>query len=131
MNTKERVIQFLLSIERQYRGNGLQIDVSRNKFNCSAISDIGEEEFIKILSILEVERLIEVNFPTGRKNLQYSITVKLFEPIINYFSNKKIHAKKSRRELFNEIRAWITLLISICAFALSIYSLYLQYAQPK
>ena len=46
MNTKERVIKFLLSKEREYNNNKLSIDVGRNSFSESEISDIGEDEFI-------------------------------------------------------------------------------------
>ena len=53
MNTKESVIQYLLSKEREYKNNKLSVNVSRNSFVDSKIAAIGEEEFINQLSILE------------------------------------------------------------------------------
>ena len=130
-NIKEQVIKYLLSIDREYPNNQIQVSVSRKGFADSMIAFLGEDELFNQLSILQTEGYITVKNRTGHKDLRYYIDVVLHEQLINYFTNKKIQSKKSRREFFNEIRAWITLLISICAFALSIYSLYLQYAQPK
>lgn len=123
MNTKERVIQFLLSTEREYKENGLQVTISRNKYNSSEINDIGEDDFINILSILETEKFIYVNFPTGHKNLQYSITVKLYEPIINYFNNKRETRRIERNQW---IQFWVPVSLSVIALIISIIGLILK-----
>ena len=109
MNTKERVIKFLLSKEREYNNNKLSVDVGRNSFFESEISDIGEDEFINQISILETEGLIKVNFRTAHRDLKYFITIDLLEPILNYFDNKKSKTKSNRREW---VRTYLPITIS-------------------
>lgn len=112
MNTKERVIKFLLSKEREYNNNKLSVDIGRNSFSESEISDIGEDEFINQISILETEGLIKVNFRTAHRSLKYFITIDLLEPILNYFDNKKSKSKSNRREW---VRTYLPITISILA----------------
>ena len=112
MSTKERVIKFLLSKEREYSNNKLSVDVGRNSFANSEISDIGEDEFINQISILETEGLIKVNFRTAHRDLKYYITIDLLEPILNYFESKKSKSKLSRREW---VRTYLPITISALA----------------
>ena len=112
MSTKERVIKFLLSKEREYSNNKLSVDVARNSFANSEISDIGEDEFINQISILETEGLIKVNFRTAHRDLKYYITIDLLEPILNYFESKKSKSKLSRREW---VRTYLPITISALA----------------
>lgn len=112
MDTKERVIKFLLTKEREYNNNKLSVDVGRNSFANSEISDIGENEFINQISILETEGLIKVNFRTAHRDLKYFITIDLLEPILNYFESKKSKSKLSRREW---IRTYLPITISALA----------------
>lgn len=119
MNTKEKVIQYLLSLDREYTQNKLSVDVGRNKFQSSTIKDIGEDKFIEILSLLETEGMIRVNFRTHRRDLQYYITIDLYEPIINYFNRKRV--KRTRN--FIEVIKWlIPTLISLIALVVAILS---------
>lgn len=112
MDTKERVIKFLLTKEREYNNNKLSVDVGRNSFANSEISDVGENEFINQISILETEGLIKVNFRTAHRDLKYFITIDLLEPILNYFESKKSKSKLSRREW---IRTYLPITISALA----------------
>lgn len=102
-NPREKVIKFLLSIEREYKSNKLSINISRNNFESSKISSLGEEKFINQLAILETEGLIKVNFHTGHRSLQYYITIELYEPIINYFNKKK----RRKTHNFIEVIKWL------------------------
>lgn len=119
MNTKEKVIQYLLSLDREYTQNKLSVDVGRNKFQSSSIKDIGEDKFIEILSLLETEGMICVNFRTHRRDLQYYITIDLYEPIINYFNRKRV----KRTHNFIEVIKWlIPTIISFIALVVAILS---------
>ncbi len=94
--TKERVIQYLLSKDRNYNDNKISVDVGRKSFSESEICDIGEEEFINQISILETEGLIRVNFHTAHRDLKYYITIDLYASILNYFNDKKSKSKSQR-----------------------------------
>ena len=48
--------------------------------------------------------------------------VALSPSCVHYFENKKSGNKEQRRKLFNEIRAWFTLIIAIVALIHSIYT---------
>lgn len=109
MKTKERVIQYLLSKDRNYNDNKISVDVGRKSFSESEICDIGEEEFINQISILETEGLIRVNFRTAHRDLKYYITIDLHAPILNYFNNKKSNSKSNRREW---VRTYLPITIS-------------------
>lgn len=98
-NNKTRVIKYLLSKERNYNNNKLSVEIGRETFEQSEISNIGETEFINQLSVLETEGFITVHFRSPRRDLAYFITVDLHEPIINYFENKKARKQKSRMDI--------------------------------
>lgn len=123
IKTKERVIGYLLGIERKYANNQLSVDVGRKSFSNSDIADIGEEEFIKQISILETDGLIEVKFHAGHRDLKYGIAVVLHSSVINYFNDKERQKKHKRSE---RIRFWIPVSISILALAVSILALLLE-----
>ena len=133
IKTKERIIKYLLEKERKYANNQLSVDVGKKSFSNSNIVDIGEEEFIKQISLLETDGLIKVKFRTAERNLTYSISIVLFSGIINYFDDKQKQKKRKRSE---RIRFWIPVSISILALATSILALLLelrviQPAQPQ
>ena len=112
VKTKERIIRYLLKIERKYANNQLLVDVGRESFLNSYIANIGEEEFIKQISILETDGLIEVVFHMGHRSLKYGVSVILHSDIINYFDNKRKQARNNRNEW---IKFWIPVSISIIA----------------
>ena len=120
---KEKVIQYLLNMKREYTNNQLSIDISREIFFNSCIASIGEEEFIKQLSILETDGLINVKFHSGRRDLSYGISIALYSDIINYFDNKRKQAKNTRDEW---IKFWIPVSISIVAIVISAIALLLE-----
>lgn len=123
-NKREAVISFLLNLEREYTKGNLHVSVSRISFN---IPEMTEEEFIYEISLLESDSFISVNFPTGRRDLSYYITVKLLPPILHYHENKKITKKQNRTKW---IQFWIPVTISTLALLWNIcntiYSSYLK-----
>lgn len=119
MSNKEKVIKYLLSLDREYNQNKLSVDVIRNNFESSDIGKIGEQEFIRILSLMETEGLIRVNFHTNRRDLKYYITIELYEPIINYFNKKRA----DRTHKIVEVIKWlIPTIISLIALIVAILS---------
>lgn len=119
-NGKTRVIKYLLSKERKYNNGKLSVEIGRKTFQQSELSDMGENEFINQLSILETEGFITVHFRATHRDLTYFITVDLHEPIINYFKNKKAKKINNRREI---IRTYIPITLSLIAIIISIISL--------
>lgn len=111
-NNKTRVIKYLLSKERNYNNGKLSVEIGRKTFEQSELSDMGENEFINQLSILETEGFITVHFRTPRRDLACFVTVDLNEPIINYFKNKKAQTTISKREW---VRTYIPIIISAIA----------------
>lgn len=123
VKTKERIIRYLLGIDRKYANNQLSVDVGRKSFSNSKIADIGEEEFIKQISLLETDGLIEVKFRTGYRDLTYSITIVLLSGILNYFDDKR-RIKTSKRNEW--IKFCIPVSISIIALVISGIALLLE-----
>ena len=76
--------------------------------------------------ILETEGYISNYFYSPHKTLEHSVIITLYESCINYFEHKKQAQKHNRKELIKEFRAWITLIIAIAGFVLSVISLYLD-----
>jgi hypothetical protein len=92
-----------------------------------AIYNTNAEDWCAPIAYLRDKKLIEIE-------PQYAILkgndFTLHAPFrITYEGKCALEAElKSRRQIsFNEFRAWITLIIAIAAFLLSIFSLYLQY----
>lgn len=120
LSTKEQIIKYLLSLQREYKKNQIQVTISKNAFNKSNISHIGEQELIGQLAILETEGFIAVNFLSPKRDLTYYITIVLYNRILNYFDNK-IQAKIIQRNQW--IQFWIPVSISAIALAVSIVAL--------
>ena len=118
-NIKEKVIRYLLSEKREYNNNKLSVDIGRDSFANSKIFNIGEDEFIKQISELETDGLIEVKFNAGHRDLKYGVSVVLHSGIINYFDDKKERNKNKRDEW---IKFWIPVSISIIALLKSFSS---------
>lgn len=127
---KERVIDYLLGIERQYVDHKLRVCVSKNTYNSSTITDIEETDLINQLSILETEGYIKVSFRAPQRDLSHWFYVDLLSPILNYYDNKQIQKATKRN---NWIQFWIPVCLSAIALAVSIIALLLelQLIQPK
>lgn len=118
-NKNELVINYLLSIEREYKGGKLTVDISREGFD---LPNITEEELIYELSLLESDHLISVNFPTGHRDLSHYITVTLLSSILHYFDYKK-ESKMIKRNQW--IQFWIPVSLYAIAIIVSIVALVL------
>lgn len=64
-NTKEEVIKYLLSLDKEYKNGEVSVTVNRSGFNSSVISPLGEAEFINQISLLEVEKIIQIKYSSG------------------------------------------------------------------
>ncbi|WP_024347372.1 hypothetical protein [Lacrimispora indolis] len=120
ISTREQIIKYLLSLQREYKKNQIQVTISRNSFNGSDISNIGEQELINQLAILETEGLITVNFLGPKRDLSCYITIILHDTVLNYFDNKK-QIKITQRNQW--IQFWIPVSISVVALVVSIIAL--------
>lgn len=118
-NTKEKVIRYLLSLEREFKNNSLYVDISRKKFNASKISKMGETELMNQLILLDTEGLIKLKFRTGYRNLEYSIPTILSNDIIHYFDKKR---NQKMHKCIEVIKWLIPTIISLLALIISILS---------
>ena len=119
-NTKEEVIKYLLSLDKEYKNGEVSVTVNRSGFNSSVISPLGEAEFINQISLLEVEKIIQIKYSSGRRgDLKYYITIILENPILKYFEIKKEKSKTKAYKIFTEVRLWFALIISIISLVFS------------
>lgn len=118
-NTKDNVIRYLLSLDREFKNNVLYVNISHKNFNESKISKIGEEELINQLMLLDTERLIKLKFRTGCRNLDYYIPTILSNDIIHYFDKKK---KQKIRNYIEVVKWLVPIIISLLALIISILS---------
>lgn len=128
LTPKEQIIQFLISEYNREDKNTTEISVSRTDIKNIGMS---EAEASKIIHLLESSKYLLIKRKSPNNDFGMFWTVVVNESCINYFKNKKENKTENRRKTFNEIRAWITLLISLLAFGLSVYALYLQYVPTK
>lgn len=90
-----------------------------------------EKDIIHALLILSKKGLISIKSKSTQNKLNIPWRISIEAAGTDYFQNREMLKSENRRKLLEEIRAWITLLISILAFVLSILSLYLQYASKQ
>lgn len=126
--TKDKIIEFLIS---EYNKD----NTKTNEINISKIDieniNLSESDASKTIHLLETSGYLRIKYKSAHNDFSRFWTVILNDSCIEYFSNQKNNKKKNRRKSFEEFRAWITLIISILAFVLSIYALYLQYLPVK
>lgn len=115
--TKDRIIKYLLSLDREYINNSIQVSISKKSLETSQLSDIGEEELINQLALMEAEGLITLEFSTAHRNLKYYINIILEPPILNYFLMKK---KNAKHIIWEVIKFAVPTIISIIALLKSI-----------
>ena len=128
LTTKEKVIQFLISEYNKDNNKTTEITISRTDVENLGLS---EAEASKTIHLLASSNYLTIKRKSVHNDFSMFWTVDVNESCINYFKNKKESKTEKRRKFWFEIRAWITLLISLLAFGLSIFSLYLQHAPTK
>lgn len=124
LTPEEKIIQFLISQYNKENNNSNEIPIYK-----SDIEEIGitEAEASRTIQLLETSNLLKIKRKSIHNDFSMFWTVSINNFCIHYFDNKKENRTEKRRKSFEEFRAWITLLISLLAFGLSIYALYLQY----
>lgn len=124
LTTEEKIIQFLITEFNNVNSKSSRIHVSRTDIENLEIS---ENEASKYIQLMQTTGYLKIIDKSVHDDFSKFWTIELTKSCIHYFDNKKESKTEKRRKSFEEFRAWITLLISLLAFGLSIYALYLQY----
>lgn len=120
--TKEEImLKYLLTAE-QRKPN----EVCFGTENYNDIKEIAKSEFVKILDNLEKDNLVSTYF-YGHHDTSSMCEITVLSGGIHYFEHKKSEQKSNRRVKGTIIREWITIVISVIALILSVFSIYLQY----
>lgn len=124
LTAEEKIIQLLITEYNRENNNSNEISIYR-----ADIEEIGisEAEASRTIQLLETSNLLKIKRKSVHNDFSMFWTVVINNFCLHYFDNKKETNTEKRRKSFEEFRAWITLLISLLAFGLSIYALYLQY----
>lgn len=115
LTKEERLIEFLNAKYEDSKTN----EVSINKHELPDLN-LSEKEGSRIIYLLQEERLLTIKKKSVHNDFSISWKVTLSPSCVHYFENKKFNKKEQSRILFNEIRAWITLIIAIIALIHSI-----------
>lgn len=124
LTTKEKLIQFLIAKFNREDNNTNEINISRTDIESIGIS---ESDASKTIQLLETSNYIIIKRKSVHNDFSMFWTVVVNDLCTEYFDTKNQDKIENRRKTFEEFRAWTTLLISLLAFGLSIYALYLQY----
>ena len=119
---KEIIIKLLL--DKYFSGNSNEISFSKK--DCKNLN-IPESDVTRIIYRLQEEGLLHIKFKSVHNNFSGFWTLQIMPLCVDYFKIKKDDITGKRRKSLSEFRAWITLIIAILAFLLSIFSLYLQF----
>lgn len=117
LTKEERLIEFL---NQKYENSNTN-EVSINKHELPDLN-LSEQEAARIIHLLQEEGLLHIQRKSVHNDFSVFWTIALMPSCVHYFENKKFDRKEQRRILFNEIRAWITLIIAIAALIHSIYT---------
>ncbi len=124
LTTEEKILHFLISEYNSKNNNTNEISIYKTDVEKIGIS---EAEASKTIQLLETSNYLAIKQKSVHNDFSMFWTVVINNSCIHYFDNQKEDKTEKRRKSFEEFRAWITLVISILAFGLSIYALYLQY----
>lgn len=121
----EKVIRFILSLDRKVENQIATVSVNRDDFNQSRLSKkMSESDFVKCLDLLETNKLIKTKKRSCEglqcKDLTYYIEIEFDGGIFGYLQNKKQKRRTKIVNIFKEIRAWATFIIAVIGLILSI-----------
>lgn len=116
LTKEEQLIEFL---NKKFKSSNTN-EVSINKHDLPDLN-LSEQEASRIIHLLQEEKLLTIKHKSVHNDFSVFWTIVLMPSCVHYFENKKSDNKERRRKLFNEIRAWITLIIAIAALIHSIY----------
>lgn len=119
---KEIIINLLL--DKYFSGDSNEIHFSKE--DCKKIN-ISETDVSRIIHILQEEKLLHIKQKSVHNDFSRYWVLQIFPLCVNYFQIKKNNTTEKHRKSASEFRAWVTLIIAVLAFLLSILSLYLQF----
>lgn len=117
LTKEEQLIEFL---NNKYENSNTN-EVSINKHELPDLN-LSEKEASRIIHLLQEEKVLTIKQKSVHDDFSRYWVIALAPSCVHYFENKKSDNKEQRRKLFNEIRAWITLIIAIAALIHSIYA---------
>lgn len=117
LNTKEKVIKYLLTLKRTYRNHQTRIVITKDVVEKS---NFNPDVLLLELYDLDARGFILIDSKIGHKDFTLAINIVLNESILNYFENKK-ESKILKRNHW--IQFWIPVSISILALVVSIIGL--------
>lgn len=117
LTREEQLIEFL---NKKFESSNTN-EVSINKHELPDLN-LSEQEASRMIHLLQEEKLLTIKHKSVHDDFSRYWVVALAPSCVHYFENKKSDNKEQRRKLFNEIRAWITLIIAIAALIHSIYT---------
>lgn len=117
LTKEEQLIKFL---NTKYEGSNTN-EVSINRHELPDLN-LSEKEASRIIHLLQEEKLLTIKQKSVHDDFSRYWVIALAPSCVHYFENKKSNNKEQRRKLFNEIRAWATLIIAVAALIHSIYT---------
>ena len=117
LTKEEQLIEFLN--KKLENSNTNEVSINRHELPDLNLS---EQEASRMIYLLQEEKLLTIKQKSVHDDFSRYWVVALSPSCGHYFENKKSGNKEQRRKLFNEIRAWITLIIAIAALIHSIYT---------
>ena len=117
LTKEEQLIEFLN--KKLENSNTNEVSINRHELPDLNLS---EQEASRMIYLLQEEKLLTIKQKSVHDDFSRYWVVALSPSRVHYFENKKSGNKEQRRKLFNEIRAWITLIIAIAALIHSIYT---------
>lgn len=129
MNQYKKRITIIRYLLAQKRDQSNKFRIGKDSYD---LKKIPEEEFVRELDFLSKEQLIKCSSPGKHPSgdLTNWREIELLPDILTYEKKTKSERRDERRNRFRIFREWATLIISIAALALSIYSIWLQNVGP-
>lgn len=114
---EEQLITFLN--EKFENSSRNEVSIYRNEIPKLSMS---EQEAARTIYILEEEGLVRIKTKPSHDDFRSFWVIVLKSSCIHYFENQTANKKSRMASIFNEIRAWATLVIALIALIHSIYS---------
>ncbi len=117
LTKEEQLIEYFI----QKYENKKSLDIS---IGCKDAENLNmsEEEVIQYITIMSDKNWLQINKKSVHNNLNIPCNIHLDPICLDYFKNKQVHKKQTRREFWVEFRAWLTLIIALIALIHSIFT---------
>lgn len=117
LTKEEQLINFF--IEKFENENTNEISIYRTDISKLSIS---EQEAARTIHLLQEDGLVRIKDKSPYNDFRRFWVISLKSPCIHYFENRMLDKKSKVIKLFNEVRAWATLIIALIALIHSIYT---------